>query len=722
MTASGAGGNGPQWPGGSGGPPGGVGAGRSPTGRAPMPKPALTPNVEDDTSERPRQRVSSSPLKRLEGEEKEIQRRSEPVHIGLRLTVMGIVVLGLFSVMLVRLWSLQVLHGPAGIEYETSLTTRTVLIAPPRGLIVSRDGTVLVANKIMSVVTLNRQDAVNDAGLVQRVAVALGMTVADIDADLNDQQDSIYEPVPVAVGVGASTILYLSEHHAEFPGVVVSYVAERTYPEGELGVQMLGYVSDITAPELAVLSKDGYLASDVVGQSGVEAQYEHFLRGKPGKQVLKVDALGDAVGTQSQTAPTPGDEVVLNLDMGLESELEQALANQIATLQTNPATPATSGAAVVIDPQTGAVLAMVSYPSYDPQWFVGGISTAHWNDLNATASQHPLVNRVINGLYQPGSSFKLTTATAALQDGIISPYTPISDPGHFTVPGCTPSPQSTCTLINNDGESCPGGSCDVTTALTISDDVFFYTMGYDFYSDWQSGNRSDAEAIERAAASYGFGRLSGIDLPDESSGQVDGPLLRIEQHKSDPQAFPYNSYQAGDAIETAFGQGETLVTPLQLADAYATFANGGTRYAPEVAAAIVSPTGKVLKIFRPRVVGHAAVSSSTYNAIFSGLVGVIQDSDGTAYSAFTGYHGFPLAGKTGTATTSDNPNAPPTALFVAFGPATGAFDAPQYCAAVIIPDAGYGADAAAPVVRQVFEYLIHHPVRKLDLHPNIGGG
>ncbi|HXY45348.1 MAG TPA: penicillin-binding protein 2 [Acidimicrobiales bacterium] len=717
MTADGTGNGGRRRPGKRGQPHGPQGP--SSSGRAPTPRPSIPPQTdEEELADRTRQRVTSSPLKRLEGEEKELQRRSQPVHIGLRLTVMGIVVLGLFSMMLVRLWSLQVLEGPAALKAENQLTTQTIYIAPPRGLILSRNGSVLVANQVMSVVTMNRQDAANDPGLVQRVAVALGTTTSQINADLNDQQDSLYEPVPVAVGVNASTILYLANHRAELPGVTVSYIAERTYPDGDVGAQMLGYVSDITADELKVLAKYGYMPSDVVGQSGIEAQYERFLRGKAGKQVLEVDALGDAVGTQSETSPTPGDDVILNIDEGLQADLQQALASQIATLQAS-GQPATSGAAVVLDPQTGAVLAMVSDPTYNPEWWVGGMSTAHWNGLQSPSSQYPLVNRAIAGIYQPGSTFKLATATAALQDGLISPWTDINDPGSFTIPGpCS----GNCTFINNDGESC--GSCDVTTAITMSDDVFFYTLGYDFYADSQNGDKAAAEAIERAAASYGFGRYSDVDLPGEASGQVDGPELRMEQHSLDPSAFPYTYYGPGDALETAFGQGETLVTPLQLANAYATFANGGTLYAPEVAAAVVSPTGRVVKVFKPKVIGHATVSSSTYQAIFSGLTGVIEDSDGTAYRAFTGYaYGkMPLAGKTGTASTSANPSSTnTTALFVAFGPATGAVGAPQYCAAVIIPDAGYGAEAAAPVVRQVFEYLMQYPVPKLDLHPQIAG-
>lgn len=688
-------------------------SGESPTGGSPPPSSGVYPDTGESRSEHVRQRNAPSPLRRLEGEEREIQRRSQPVHLGLRLTLLGFVVLGLFSMMLVRLWSLQVLQGPAARQYESSLSTRTVLVSPPRGLILSRNGTVLVANKVMSVVTLNRQDALNVPGLIQRLAVALGIKVSQINLDLNDQQDSLYEPVPVAVAVSTSTILYLSEHRGELPGVTVSYVAERTYPKGDVGVQMLGYVADISASQLRVLAKDGYLASDVIGQSGVEASYEQFLRGRSGKQVLEVDALGDTVGVQSATAPKPGDNLILNVDPGLEAYLQHALASQIATLRSSNL-PADSGAAVVIDPQNGAVLAMVSLPTYNPQWWVGGMSTAHWAALTQSSAQDPLLNRAIGGAYTPGSTFKLTTATAALQDGIISPYTTIDNSGTFTIPNCS----GICTFHSDAYEVCT--SCNVVKAISMSDDVFFYTLGYDFFA---SPDKSMQVAVQREAALYGFGRTTGVDLPGEYTGQVDGPQLRVAQHAAAPAAFPSTYYGPGDALETAFGQGETLVTPLQVADAYATFANGGTRYAPEVAAAVVSPSGKLVKLFKPKVLGHVPLSSSTYSAILAGLQGTVDNYPiGTASGTFLGYpySRLPLAGKTGTATTSSIPGAQPTAAFVAFGPATGAYGSPKYCAAVVIPGAGYGASAAAPVVRSVFQYLISHPAPRLNLHPSVG--
>jgi penicillin-binding protein 2 len=718
----------PRRRGGPGGPrPGGVNPSGSVRRQPPdrlvrphVPRPQAPPRLDDPADDRTRQRITSSPLRRVEEEEKELERRMEPVHTGVRLTLMGVVVLGLFAMMLARLWSLQVLEGPSAAKYEKRLSSRTIVLSPPRGLILSRNGSVFVANKIMTVVTLNRQVAASTPAVIGRLSVALGISVSDIELDIADAEDSVYEPVPVALGVSSTEVEELTEHKSEFPGVTVSYVAERSYPDGNNGAQMLGYVADINSSELKALSKQGYLPSDVIGQSGVEAQYEHFLRGKPGKLTLEVDALGDPVGTQRTVNPSAGDDVVLNVDMGLQNELQTALTGQINSLRRDgkPGPLPSTGAAVVLNPQNGAVYAMVSLPTYNPEWWVGGISEAHYKQLTDSGSES---NLVTDGLYIPGSTFKLATATAALDAGLISPYTLVNDPGSFTIPDC----RGVCTYINNDSESC--GACDVTTALTMSDDVFFYTMGYDFWSD---SAQYGSDPIQKIAADYGFGEPSGVDIPGAATGQVDSPQLRQEQYDYSKVKFPSNYYGPGDAIQTAFGQGETEITPLELANAYATFANGGTRYAPEVAAAIVAPDGQVIQMIKPKVESHVSLPAATYNAIFAGLTGVITSSganggeQGTAYPAFVDYpyDKLPLLGKTGTATVSTSNSVQPTAWFVACGPATGDTADPKYCAAVVIPYGGYGADAAAPVVRQIFEYLIAHPLPALNLKPPANDG
>ena len=650
--------------------------------------------------------VSSSPLKRIEGEEREQQRRQESARYGLRLTVMGLIVLVAFSAVVVRLWSLQVLHSSHYRNAALIYQQQTVPITPTRGLILARGGQVLVGDQVLAVVTLSRATAT--PVVIGRLAALLGETSAEVTTALENPQASVYQPVPIAIGVSQSTIVYLSEHEAMFPGVAVAFTAERTYPYGDTAAQVLGYTGDIDEAELKALAKDGYTPNDVIGQSGVEAAYELSLRGRPGSQVIKVDALGNPVGTVKTTGPVSGDDVVLNIDVNLQKELEKALAGQIASLPFSH-----SGAAVVLDPQTGAVLAMASVPTYDPSWWVGGISDKHYQLLTSKAHYDPLFNRAIDGSWAPGSTFKLATATAALNDGLLASLGGyVNDPGYYQIrQPCS----GVCTYFNNQHE--PGlGEIDIETALTTSDDTFFYTLGADYWYDSATYGQTP---IQNIAHDYGLGKLTGVDLPGEYSGQVDSPRLRQVQYSEAPGAFLSSYYGIGDNIEMAFGQGETLITPLQLAVEYGTFATGGTRYAPQVVNSIVSPSGKVLKRFKPRVMGHVPLPASTYGQILTGLEGVIYSSNaqdqGTAYGAFQGYKGMPLAGKTGTATESSVTGVQPTALFVAFGPTPPS--QPRYVVAVVIDQAGYGAAAAAPVARQIFTYLTAHPIGAPSLRP-----
>jgi len=619
---------------------------------------------------------------------------------------MGLIVLAAFSAVVIRLWSLQILHSSHYRNAALIYQDRTVPLDPTRGLIMARGGQVLVGDQVLPVVTLSRDTAT--PVVIGRLAALLGETVPEVQTALNNPQASVYQPVPIAIGVSQATIVYLSEHKAMFPGVAVSFTAERTYPFGDVAAQVLGYIGDINSQELRALEKDGYTANDVIGQSGVEASYERWLRGRPGSQVIRVDALGNPVGIVSTARPVSGDDIVLNIDLKLQDEVQSALTHQIAALEAQ-GLPAASGSAVVLDPETGAVLGMASVPTYNPSWWVGGISYAHYDLLTSKAAHDPLLNRAIQGSWAPGSTFKLATATAALNDGMLASlgyY--INDPGYYQI---APPCRGVCTFYDNQHEA-GLGPINVTTALTASNDVFFYTLGADY---WYDAATYGLTPVQDVAKKYGFGHYTGIDLPDEYSGQVDSLQLRRLQFAEAPGAFLSSYYGIGDNINMAFGQGETLITPLQLAVAYGTFATGGTRYAPRVVNSIVSPSGRVLERLKPRVMGHVPLPASTSGAILAGLEGVIYASDGTAYGAFQGYRGLPLAGKTGTATESSVAGVQPTALFVAYGPTPPA--KPRYVVAVVIDQAGYGAAAAAPVARQIFEYLTAHPVGPPDLHP-----
>ena len=627
----------------------------------------------------------------------------------LRLRIVGIAVLLLFGVLVLRLWTLQVVEGKTYAAAVTRNQVRVVSIPAPRGEIVDRNGTVLVSNIPQQEILLSRAEAAQNPGIVGMVAALVGQTPAQVTASINNNQYSPYEPVPVAIGVSTATVQFLQTHQSEYPGVSVETVAQRTYPQsGTTATHVIGYVGDITSSYLAAHPNAGYTQGSLIGVSGIEAQYEPYLRGVDGRQALSVDSKGTVVGTLSTTAPQIGDTVVLNIDTGLQQAVQNDLQQQIlADRQTldaidNKYPPAPNGAVVVMNPQNGQVLAMASYPSYDLNQWVGGISSANFAALQSSGAEN---NYAIEGQYTPGSTFKLVTATAALQAGLIQPGTPYYDSGHYKITGC-PAPgvnnDTGCTLSDNPGDGT--GTYNVSGALTVSSDAFFYHLGDQF---WQERGTFGDTPIQNQATAYGEGTITGVDLPGEAQGRVDGYLLRAKLHAEAPKAFPYAaSWFTGDNVEMSFGQGETVLTPIEQAVAYSTFANGGTRYAPQVASAIVDPlTGKVVKKLVPQVTGHVAISPANYSAILQGLEGVISNPNGTAYGDFQGFpSSWNLAGKTGTA--SNQAGLSPNSWFVAFGPNPN----PTYLVLAVIDQGGYGAQAAAPLVRNIFDYIAANPL------------
>jgi penicillin-binding protein 2 len=646
---------------------------------------------------------------------------------GLRLRIIGLIVAGLFALLGLRLWALQVLQAPAAAHAVIANQIRAVPVDPTRGLILDRSGNPLVGNQVQQEITLSRDAAQLHPEVVGRLAALIGQTTNQVMATILDKRHSEYKPVPILSGASPAEILYIKEHQDDFPGVASVETTERIYPQGELpgpagtgypAAQTVGYVGTINSTELQSRAAQGYQAGDAFGQSGLEYQYETELRGTPGQQELEVDSKGQVAGVLKSTPPTSGDNVVTNLDTNLQQVADNALATQISNLRGNrdpqcnnntgcyPA--ATGGALVVMSPQTGAVYALSSYPTYNPTDWVGGISSANYNSLSDPTNNEPLLNRSIQGLYTPGSTFKLNTATAALNTGLITPSFSYYDKGSFTTPDCQYN-STTCIFHNSVGD--PNDQYfNVSQALTVSSDDFFYNLGYLFYA---KGAQYGPTPIQDQAAQYSLGQLTGIDLPGEVQGRVDSKAERVKLHAANPKAFPNTIWYTGNNIEMAFGQGGTYITPVEQAVAYSTFANGGTRYAPQVAAAVVSPTGKVVKRFAPQVTGHVNLSPANYQALMTGFTGVVNNSNGTAYGTFQGLN-FPggLAGKTGTADTV--PGKEPTAWFVGFGPTAN----PQYVVVCVIDQAGYGAAAAAPVVRNVFNYLATHPIAPPVIPPD----
>lgn len=604
----------------------------------------------------------------------------------IRLRVTGLVVAALFSLMFVRLWYLQVLDTSSYARTVTANQVRPVEVPAARGLILDRNDSVLVGDQVTEDITLSRVSAQQHPEVVSSLATLLGESTAQIEADLANTQYSLYKPVPILENAPMNDVLYIGEHASQFPGVSTVADTNRIYPIGNTGAQMLGYLGQIQKLQ------PGYQLGDVVGLAGLEAQYQSPLRGTPGTDRVEVNATGDVVGSLGETPPVPGDDLITNIDTGLEQTLQGALDSEVAQVH------GTGGAAVALDPQNGAVLALVSSPSYDPTWWTpNGISSAHYNQLLSAGA---LNNNAIDGLYTPGSTFKLATATAALNDGLIGPGSVYDDTGSYRV--------GNSIFHDNDGEA--AGPVAISRAITVSSDVFFYNLGVLF---WDQRGKYGETPIQDAANQLGYGDVTGIDLPGEThAARVDSPQVVAKEHAQNPVAYPDGQWFTGNNLEMAFGQGGTVITPLEQAVSYATFANGGTRYAPEIGAGLVDTSGKVVAQIAPKVEGHVTYAPANYQAMLTGFEGVVQSQSGTAYSAFRGFPlgTFSLAGKTGTASVAGNQA---TSWFVGFGPVGN----PQYLITAVIAGGGYGASAAAPVVRHGFDYVVTHPELPAHLAP-----
>jgi penicillin-binding protein 2 len=638
-----------------------------------------------------------------------------------RLWVVGGVFVLLFALMGVRLAFLQIVQHTQYVEAVASNSLRTATVPAPRGEVVDRSFNVLVANSVHQELVMSRAEASTDPAMIGRAAALAGVTPNSIARALTSNKYSPYEPVPILADTPTSVIIYLEEHAAEFPGLSVQTVTERKYPAGgALAPHLLGYTGAITSSEWADgdFKSKGYSESAIIGQSGIESYYDNYLRGVDGVKKILVNAVGVPIATESNVPPTVGDTIQLNLDTKLQAFVTNALSEGIQRVRAtkDPRSgvypPAVDGAVVVLDPRNGHVLAMASYPSYSLNEWVGGISKPNYKALQTSKA---LNNYAVSGQFTPGSTFKLITATAALDDHLISPYQYVDDTGAFTVPGCLQG-ASGCTF--HDDETSGLGEVDLPLALTESSDYYFYNLGYLFWSqhvNLGSAYRYGATPIQDIATAYGLNGPTGVDLPNEASSIVDSPLVHYNEHKQYPKLYPNGGWYTGDNIEMAFGQGGTSLTPLGLADAYATFANGGTRYIPEVAAAVYTPGGHLLLRYQPREAGRVPLPASTRNPILQGLLGVVNNPSGTGYGAFHSYatfnlNSFPIAGKTGTATVyQGTTKLEPNSWFVAFGPAY----SPRYVVLCVIGQGGYGADAAAPVVAQTFSYLVSHPVGSL---------
>lgn len=632
-----------------------------------------------------------------------------------RVSIVGVVVLALFCALFARLWYLQVAGGTQLAAAANANRVRTVTDPAPRGRILDAKGREIANNRVANVVTIDRRlDPAVRKKVFAELALLLGTTVAEIDKRLSDARVSPYTPVPVGIDVPIDTLAYIAEHKDAFPGVRAEPRAVRRYPLGSLASHVLGYVGEINEQERAAKPKNAYELGDEIGKSGVEKSFEKDLRGKSGKERLEIDVQGRVLKTLSTTKPVPGHDVQLTLDLDVQNVAESALAEAMTTArQTHDASVkdkfenyrAPAGSVVVLDAKTGSVVAMASNPTYDPNTFAGGIPTQTYADYNNPENHYPLLNRAIQGQYAPGSTFKLVTSLAGLATGLISPGTTVDDKGFIDL-GVEGG------RFQNAG-NVAHGTVDLPNALTVSSDVYFYEIGRAFWGDFHR-NAPTGNAIQDEARTLGFGAPTGIGLSGEVKGRVPDSAWKAAVHAERPDAFPYAQWLPGDNINLAVGQGDLLVTPLQLATAYETVANGGTLFTPRLASQVLDLSQKRVRVIPPTPKATVALPEGARRAIMAGLRGAVQDAKGTAGTVFAG---FPfaqqdLAGKTGTAQVVGKQD---TSVFVAINPPDPAPDQPQYVVVALIEEGGFGADTAAPIVRRVIEGLVGLPLTPIRI-------
>lgn len=640
-----------------------------------------------------------------------------------RMSVLGVVVFALFAALFSRLWYLQVMASEQFQVEAQANSIRVVPVEAPRGRILDRNGKVLVDNRISVQVTIDRT-VINELDDAERTAVLTAVaeglarsstpkTVEQLEADLANQRYSPYVPVPVAGDVPEELKIWIDEHGEELPGVAAERVAVRRYPYGQLAAHVVGYTGQINDAEYEEKagSAKTYTRNDEIGKYGVEKVYEDDLRGRPGSRSIEVDAENNAIRTVDEVEPIAGDDVVLNLDIDVQAQAEQALQSGLAIAKDRPcigcpaAPKAEVGSTVVLDPRSGGVVAMASFPTFNPARFVDGISDLEWADLTAEGNNAPLNNWAIQGQYAPGSTFKPFTAVAALQAGLITPDSTIFDDGEYEVPDCT---GESCRFSNDNSKAY--GVVDLRRSLTVSSDFYYYGLGARFWieQDRLGGPERNADLLKQ----WGFDADTGVDLSSEQEGRIPSPAW-LKAFCEELECVE-DAWRTGRSVIMAIGQGEVLLTPLQIASGYATIGNGGTVWEPHVVKEIRDGVTKELKrTIEPVKKSTIEIRPEWQAALIDGLKGVTSGEGGTAVGAFSGFahDTYPIAAKTGTAQVGQKA---PTAVFGAFGPA----NAPQYAMSVLLEESGYGGSVAAPVARRLFDVLANPAV----LPPAPAGG
>jgi penicillin-binding protein 2 len=591
--------------------------------------------------------------------------------LAFRVAVIGGVALVMFALIFFRLWYLQVLSGDKYEAQAQNNRVREIKVQAPRGEIVDRHGQPLVENRNSLSIKVTPDKLPEDLGqredVYRRLAKLLHLKPRRLERRIEGELKALpFSKPTVKQDVPQELVAFVLERQSEFPGVEPEREFLREYPHGPVGAHLFGQVGEVNEQQLKDQRYNGVEMGDRVGQAGIEAEYDRFLRGRNGAARLEVDALGNLTNTLKRQQPVQGSQLRLSLDLDIQRVAQQALASGTGR-----------GAFAVMDVNNGEVLALGSQPSFDPNIFTKPLSQKRLDALSSEDLGKPLFNRAIQGGYPTGSTFKLVTATAALESGHITPDTVLNDPGSLTVGGVT---------FENAGKVAHGALA-LRQALTVSSDVFFYQLG-------QYMNEKGMP-LQKWARRLGIGRKTGIDLPAEEQGRLPTPRWRDRWYK---QGLTDRPWSVGDNINLSVGQGDLLSNPLQMAVAYAAIANGGRVLRPRLGLRIEDASGQVLQQLDAPTARRLNVSKANRDAILEGLYGAANEPGGTSTPVFEGFP-IPIAGKTGTA---EHVGKADQSWYVALAP----YPNPKYVVAVTDEAGGFGADTAAPMARRILAELL----------------
>lgn len=577
-------------------------------------------------------------------------------------------------ILILRLWFLQVVSG----DYYKKLAEQNRLkiekIPALRGKIYDSNGVELAKNRLSLGVFVDKS-RVNESELFEKISKILAVEKEELERAAKKGSFRVGNLILIKKDVPYEKAAYLLEHKKEFEGISIDYIPVRYYPQKMLASHIIGYVGEVSEEELKTESFADLSHGDIVGKTGVERAYEDVLRGEKGEIVYEVDALGNIRRVVSKKPSVSGKDIYLTINIKVQKKAEEALVKAIQLAKKKGAKKANAGAAVVLEVNTGRVIALASYPSYDPNLFVTGIDPKDWARLNSPKSGYPLLNRATKAAYPPGSTFKPLTLISALENKKTYAGEDFFCRGVWY--GFGRSWPKSCWRRSGHGH------IGLVDSIVYSCDTVYYELGYRLY-------KTKGEPLQNTARKYGFGAKTGIEI-GEVRGRVPDKAWKKKYFKKKENQI----WLPGDTVNMAIGQGDLLVTPLQLASFYSAIANGGKFYKPQLVEKIVSLDGRVIRQFTPELKNKVQIPATALKIIKRGLKEVCER--GTASAAFSGFS-VSVSGKTGTAQVFGKEDF---AWFVAYAPS----DEPKYVVCVLIEQGGHGGEVAAPAVRFILSEL-----------------